>query len=152
MFQVLNIDQQKNLFINIKFLNSHCKRHFSDFFFLLLLVALLLVIEALAAARNIASTPSRVFDEHSKQSKAPIRLAMLRPCSGLTMSSCFCLNFAVSSASLRKSFLRPLKWRIKLILCNEKIIFLFRILYSRVIPSFRPRFAGKCDRQSRDLT
>ena len=24
--------------------------------------------------------------------------------------------------------------------------------YSRVIPSFRTRFAGKCDRQSRDLT
>ncbi len=23
---------------------------------------------------------------------------------------------------------------------------------SRAIPSFRPRFAGKCDRQSRDLT
>ena len=27
-----------------------------------------------------------------------------------------------------------------------------RFLTSRVIPSFRPRFAGKCDRQSRDLT
>lgn len=25
-------------------------------------------------------------------------------------------------------------------------------LWGRVIPSFRPRFAGKCDRQSRDLT
>ena len=27
-----------------------------------------------------------------------------------------------------------------------------KIHSSRVIPSFRPRFAGKCDRQSRDLT
>ena len=29
---------------------------------------------------------------------------------------------------------------------------LINTLSSRVIPSFRPRFAGKCDRQSRDLT
>ena len=29
---------------------------------------------------------------------------------------------------------------------------MFILRNNRVIPSFRPRFAGKCDRQSRDLT
>ena len=31
-------------------------------------------------------------------------------------------------------------------------IFFLGLFFRRVIPSFRPRFAGKCDRQSRDLT